>query len=127
MKNVMIIVFVLCVCSSCVTKKQVEYVDRDVVRYVTKVQHDTLVQNVHDSIYHTVFQVGDTVYDTKYVEKVRFRDRVVIATDTLWRDSVVTNVKESVVEKKVIPAWCYLSTILFLLSVLLLTIKFRRL
>lgn len=70
MKNVMIIVFVLCVCSSCVTKKQVEYVDRDVVRYVTKVQHDTLVQNVHDSIYHTVFQVGEPEYSKDGDDKV---------------------------------------------------------
>ena len=52
--------------SSCATKKQIEYRDREVVKYVTKVQHDTLINNVHDSIYHTIFQKGDTIYDTKY-------------------------------------------------------------
>lgn len=48
--------------SSCDTKNIIEYRDRDVVKYNTVYVHDTLVSNVHDSIYHTVFQKGDTVY-----------------------------------------------------------------
>lgn len=88
---------------SCATKTKIEYVDREVVKYVTKVQHDTLVNNVHDSVYHTVFQKGDTVYNTKYVEKTRWRDRVVVKNDTCWRDSVVTEYKETVKEVTKIP------------------------
>ena len=94
------VMFLFC---SCATKSKIEYVDREVVRYETKVQHDTLINNVHDSIYHTVFQKGDTVYDTKYVEKTRWRERVVVSTDTLWRDSVVTEYRETVREIVKIP------------------------
>lgn len=89
------ILFLLC---SCTTPTKIEYVDREVVRYVTKIQHDTLIKHTHDSVYHTVFQKGDTVYDTKYVEKTRWRDRIVERHDTCWRDSVVTEYKETVKE-----------------------------
>lgn len=100
------ILFVLC---SCATRHSIEYVDREVVKYETKVQHDTLINNIHDSVYHTVFQKGDTVYDTKYVEKTKYRDRIVYQTDTMYRDSIQTQIKETTVEKIKIPKWCYYS------------------
>jgi hypothetical protein len=104
-----LLLFVVLFFSSCATKTRVEYVDREVVKYVTKVQHDTLINNTHDSIYHTVFQKGDTVYDTKYVEKTKYRDRIVYQTDTMYRDSIQTQIKETTVEKIKIPKWCYYS------------------
>lgn len=91
----------------CATKTKVEYVDREVVKYQIKVQHDTLVQNTHDSVYHTIFQRGDTIYNTKYVEKIKYRDKIVYKTDTCYRDSINTEIRESVVEKQKIPKWCY--------------------
>lgn len=103
----MVIIAIILVFSSCATKKQIEYVDREVVKYETKIQHDTLINNIHDSVYHTVFQKGDTIYDTKYVEKTKWRDRVVHKTDTCYRDSVYTQTKEKTVEKQIIPKWCY--------------------
>ena len=102
-----IIIAIVLIFSSCATKKQIEYVDREVVKYQKELVHDTLIQHTHDSICHTVFQKGDTVFDTKYVEKTKWRDRVVIKTDTCYRDSVQTVVKESVKEKQIIPKWCY--------------------
>ena len=102
-----IIIAIVLVFSSCATKTKVEYVDREVVKYQKEIVHDTLVQHTHDSIYHTVFQKGDTVFDTKYVEKTKWRDRVVYKTDTCYRDSVYTQIKESVKEKQIIPKWCY--------------------
>lgn len=98
------VLFVLC---SCATRRSIEYVDREVVKYEAKVQHDTLINNIHDSIYHTVFQKGDTIYDTKYVEKTKYRDRVMVKIDTCYRDSIQTVIKESVKEKQIIPKWCY--------------------
>lgn len=98
------ILFVLC---SCATRHSIEYVDREVVKYQKEVVHDTLLQHTHDSVYHTVFQKGDTVFDTKYVEKTKWRDRVVVKTDTCYRDSIQTVIKESVKEKKIVPKWCY--------------------
>ena len=102
-----IILFVVMVLSSCAAKTKVEYVDREVVKYQKELVHDTLIQHTHDSVYHTVFQKGDTVFDTKYVEKTKWRDRVVVKTDTCYRDSVQTVIKESVKEKQIIPKWCY--------------------
>jgi hypothetical protein len=102
-----IILFIVMVLSSCATKTKIEYVDREVVKYQKEVVHDTLLQHTHDSIYHTVFQKGDTIYDTKYVEKTRWRDRVVVKTDTCYKDSIQTVIKESVKEKQIIPKWCY--------------------
>lgn len=102
-----IILFVVMVLSSCATKTNVEYVDREVVKYQKEVVHDTLLQHTHDSVYHTIFQKGDTVFNTKYVEKTRWRDRVVVKIDTCYRDSIQTVIKESVKEKQIIPKWCY--------------------
>lgn len=104
-----VLLSLLMVLSSCATKTKIEYVDREVVKYNTIVQHDTLIQNTHDSIYHTIYQKGDTVYDTKYIEKTRWRDKVVVMTDTCYRDSVSTQIKECVVEKLKTPKWCYFS------------------
>lgn len=101
------IVFFLLLLVSCATKTKIEYVDREVVKYETKVQHDTLVNNVHDSIFHTIMQKGDTIFDTKYVEKVKYRDKIQYKSDTLWRDSIQVQVKKEIVEKKIIPKWCY--------------------
>jgi len=98
------VLFLLC---SCATRTKIEYVDREVVKYQKEVVHDTLLQHTHDSVYHTIFQKGDTVFDTKYVEKTKYRDRVMVKTDTCYRDSIQTIIKESVKEKQIIPKWCY--------------------
>ena len=94
----MIIIAIVLIFSSCATKKQIEYVDREVVKYQKEVVHNTLLQHTHDSIYHTVFQKGDTVFDTKYVEKTRWRDRIVEKHDTCWKDSISTEYKENTKE-----------------------------
>ena len=99
MKNLFVLFAVLMICS-CATKTKIEYVDREVVKYQKQVVHDTLINNIHDSVNHTVFQRGDTIYDTKYVEKTKYRDRVVVKTDTCYRDSIQVQVKETVVEKQ---------------------------
>ena len=102
-----VVVFMLLMLSSCATKSHIEYVDREVVKYQKEFVHDTLIQHTHDSVYHTVFQKGDTVYDAKYVERTKWRDRVVYRTDTCYRDSIQTQKTKIKVEKKVVPKWCY--------------------
>lgn len=96
---------------SCATKTKIEYVDREVVKYETKIQHDTLYNDVHDSIYHTIFQKGDTVYNTKYVEHIKWKERIVCQIDTVIRDSVSVQIKENTVKKVKIPNWCYYSLV----------------
>ena len=107
MKNVLFVILATCLICSCATRKSIEYVDREVVKYQKEVVHDTLFQHTHDSVYHTVFQKGDTIYDTKYVEKTKWRDKIVYKIDTCYRDSVYTQIKEKTVERQIIPKWCY--------------------
>lgn len=117
------VLFLLC---SCATKTKIEYVDREVVKYQKEVVHDTLLQHTHDSVYHTVFQKGDTVFDTKYVEKTKYRDRVVVRIDTCYRDSIQTVIKESVKEKQIIPKWCYYSLVFSILVIIFAIVKFTK-
>lgn len=121
-----IIITLILVFSSCATKTKIEYVDRNVVKYETKIQHDTLINNIHDSVYHTVFQKGDTIYDTKYVEKTKYRDRVVVRIDTCYRDSIQTVIKESVKEKQIIPKWCYYLLVFSIIVIIFAIVKVIR-
>ena len=121
-----IIITLILVFSSCATKTKIEYVDREVVKYETKIQHDTLINNIHDSVYHTVFQKGDTIYDTKYVEKTKYRDRVVVRIDTCYRDSIQTVIKESVKEKQIIPKWCYYILVFSIIVIIFAIVKVIR-
>jgi len=118
------IVFLLC---SCKTRTVVEYRDRDVVQYVTQITHDTLVQHTHDSVFHTIYAIGDTVYNTKYVERVKWREKAVVRVDTMWRDSLVTQYKEKRVEKKIIPRWCYASLCVWVIVLIVGIFKIREL
>lgn len=119
--TVISILSLLCMCfllSSCRAPTNVQYVEKDNNLYKTKEVHDTLIWSTHDSIYHTVFQKGDTVYDTKYVEKVRYIQKVVETNDTVYEDRIVTEISEKVIEKKVVPKWCYYSLVICVLFVI---------
>ena len=48
--------------------------------YISRLERDSI--HVHDSIYLEVVQRADTVYQTKYVQKVVYRD--VLRVDTLY-------------------------------------------
>lgn len=126
MRKILFILFTILVFYSCATKREIQYVDRDVVKYETKIQHDTLINNIHDSVYHTVFQKGDTIYDTKYVEKTKYRDRVVVRIDTCYRDSIQTVIKESVKEKQIIPKWCYYLLVFSIIVIIFAIVKVVR-
>lgn len=91
----------------CKTKERVEYVDRWKTEYQTIVQHDSIYFDVHDSVWQTIYQKGDTIYNTKYKERIQYKDRLVYKTDTLFRDSVRYEVKKETQIKKVVPKWCY--------------------
>ena len=86
------IILALFLLSSCATK--IEYRDRDVNHYITKEVHDTLREHTSDSVFEKIYVRGDTVFRTKYVEKTRWKDRIVEKHDTCWRDSVATEYKE---------------------------------
>jgi len=119
------IIGVILLLSSCATKR-IQYVDRVVEKEVVREVHDTLRESVHDSVFHTIIQKGDTVYDTKYIERTKFRDRIIEKKDTCWRDSIRTEYKENVVEKTIIPNWCYYSLAICILLFIFAIIKVTR-
>lgn len=98
-----IILCLVLMCAGCQTRTKIEYRDNVVDHYITKVVHDTLRENTSDSVYHEVVVRNDTVYNTKYKERIKYRDRVVERHDTCWRDSVVTEYKETTKEVRYIP------------------------
>ena len=121
-----IIIAVIMLFSSCATKTKIEYRDREVVKYNTSYVHDTTFVEKHDSVYHTIFQKGDTVYDTKYVERTRWRDNIVVKKDTCWRDSIVTIKKETVKEVTKIPKLFWISMCFSILVIIFAFVKLFR-
>lgn len=106
--------------TSCRTTKSLEKEKEYIERVVEK--HDTLIVYERDSIYHTIFQKGDTVYNTKFIETIRYKDRIVNKTDTLYRDREVYKEKE--ITKKVIPSWCWWLLGINALIICIIGIKF---
>ena len=107
MKKLLYTIIALFILSGCATRKTIEYRDRDVVKYIKTLQHDTLINNIHDSIYNNVYTKGDTVYNIKYKERIAFKDRIVFRNDTVRKDSIQTQYKENTIIKKIIPKWCW--------------------
>lgn len=101
-----VVVMFLVMCS-CGTTKKIEYRDREVEKWNTQYVHDTTYVEKKDSTYHSVIQKGDTIYDTKYIERIKYRDKVVIQRDTIVTIQKEKEYIDKVVEKKVVPKWCY--------------------
>ena len=80
----MVLCFTLTGCTS-VRYVPVESVTHDSI-YISRVERDSI--HVHDSIYLEVFSKADTVYQTKYVQKVLYRDA--LRTDTMIVERVDT-------------------------------------
>lgn len=112
--------------TSCATKTKIEYRDRIVDHYNTIVQHDTLREHTSDSIFEKIYVKGDTVYNTKYVENTRWRDRIVERHDTCWRDSVVTEYKETTKEVTKIPKLFKITFVFSILVIIFAIVKLIR-
>ena len=112
--------------TSCATKTKIEYHDRDVHHYNTIVQHDTLRENTHDSVYVEIKTQSDTVYNTKYIERTRWRDRIVERHDTCYKDSIVTEYKETTKEIVKIPKIYSLSLWFSIICIIFAMIKLMR-
>jgi hypothetical protein len=107
MKKILFIIIATTVLSGCATRNKIEYRDRDVIKYVSTIQRDTLINNIHDSIYNNIFTKGDTIYNIKYKERIAYKNRLVYKTDTIKRDSIQTQYKENTIIKTKIPKWCF--------------------
>ncbi len=101
--NIVVIFCFVLLMSSCATKTKIEYRHRDVNHYITNTIHDTLIDKTTDSVYVNVYTKGDTVFKEKYKERTRWRDRIVERHDTCYRDSIVTEYKETTKEVTKVP------------------------
>lgn len=90
--------FLMFIFSGCTSVRTVtEY--RDSIVYVGV--HDTLIERYSDTV--SIDRGGDTVF--KIV--IKWREIEKIKHDTISRTQVIKEPYEVVVEKKVVPAWCW--------------------
>lgn len=121
--TVSILVLLLC---SCASTKQIEWRDREVEKWNTKVVHDTVRVYEKDSIYHQITTKNDTVFDTKIIERIRWRDKIVEKTDTIKEQQTVIEYKDRIIEKKIVPKWCWYCLAFSILCFIFAIIKIRR-
>lgn len=100
--------------TSCRTIERIEYVDK----YHTIERSDTLIKYDKDSIFVNQFTKGDTVFHVKYIEKIRFKDKIVIQKDTIREIETISRTEI----KEVVPGWCYKSIIALILTITITTI-----
>lgn len=124
MKKLLYIICAIFLLSGCATKSKIEYRDRDVVRYIKSIQHDTLLNNVHDSVYNNIYTKGDTVYNIKYKERISYKDRIVYRNDTIKKDSIQVVNKESTIIKNKVPKWCWILLVVNLIFCTFMGVKF---
>lgn len=103
MRNILIAISLIFIFISCTTTKEIEYKDIYKDRIVSKVDTFTLLQK--DSIYINQYQKGDTIYKEKECWKIRYKDRIVLRTDTIIDKQI--EYKDKVATKEIIPNWCY--------------------
>ena len=126
MIKILCIIIALISFTSCATKTKIEWRDKEVIKYLTKEVHDTLIDKTSDSVYFNVYMKGDTVFKEKYKEKTRWRDRIIERHDTCWRDSVVTEHKETVKEVTKVPIFFKITLIFSILCCIFVFVKLIR-
>ena len=117
MKHLLFLITLLILCS-CASRKQIEYRDRYIDRYITNTQHDTIINNTRDSIYVSIYEKGDTIYNTKYVEKTIYLDKIKIQIDTIYRDSIRTEFIEKTKEVIKIPKIYHISLVVCIIMLI---------
>ena len=109
---------------SCKTQSKIEYRDRDVLKYISTVRVDTFIKDIKDSTYLNIYTKNDTTYIDKYKERLIYKDRIKIKTDTITKDSVVVQFKENTIIKTKVPTWCYILLLINILIIAVIVIKF---
>lgn len=125
-KQALLVALIIIFVSSCATKARIEYHDRDVNHYITNTVHDTLIDKTTDSVYVNRYVKGDTTYLEKYKYMIRWRERIVERHDTCWRDSVVTQIKETTNEVIKIPKIYKFSLLFSILCFIFVIVKALR-
>jgi len=98
MKKYILILTIMALFAACKPIKEIEYVNVDRVEYRDKLRVDSVLNTIKDSIYIN----GDTVK----IYRDRWRDRVVLRSDTVFKDVKVIDVQKSVeIERLTIWDW----------------------
>ena len=109
--------------NGCKTAQDIQYVDREVIRYVDKLVKDSVYINNTDTI--KIEQKGDTVFLTNIKWRIQYRDK--IQRDTfLLTDSIKVYVdKKEIVEKNKwgILDWIGLTSLMVLLIFILYKLR----
>lgn len=124
MKKLLYILLALFLCVGCATKTKIEYRDREVLKYIKSIQHDTLINNIHDSIYNNVYTKGDTIFNFKYKERIAYKDRIVYKNDTIKKDSIQIVNKENTIIKNKVPKWCWYLLVINIIICTFVGVKF---
>ena len=119
-------IVMLNVLTSCSLLEKIEYRDRVVDHYITNVVHDTLIDKTTDSVYVNVYTKGDTVFNEKYKERTRWRDKIVERHDTCYKDSIVIEYKETTKEVVKIPKIYSLSLWFSIVCIIFAIVKLTR-
>lgn len=117
------LIFALLLLVGCKTTNDIQYVDREVIRYVDKLVKDSVYINNTDTI--KIEQKGDTVFLTNIKWRIQYRDK--IQRDTfLLTDSIKVYVdKKEIVEKNKwgILDWIGLTSLMALLIFILYKLR----
>ena len=111
MNEIIVVLAILFACVACKPIERIQYVDREKIVYQNVIKHDSIFNDVHDSVYQTIYQKGDTVFSVKYKEKIKEVYKYLNQTDTLFKDSIRYEIKKETITKKYIPKWCYYSLV----------------
>lgn len=117
------LIFALLLLFGCKTTNDIQYVDREVIRYVDKLIKDSVYINNTDTI--KIEQKGDTVFLTNIKWRIQYRDK--LQRDTfLLTDSIKVYVdKKEIVEKnkRGILDWIGLTSLIALLIFILYKLR----
>lgn len=109
MKKVIIIFAIAALMSGCgMLRHNIESSSDSLVHYVTRIQHDTVQQFAHDSVYLSVISKNDTVFVNKYKERIIYKNKATVKADTVivYKNHDVYINKETTKNK--IPKWCWI-------------------
>ena len=93
-QHILSLILALFLLSGCKTTQDVQYVDRDVVKYVDRLVKDSV--HIYNTDTVKIQQKGDTIYYTNIKWRIEYRDK--IKRDTVSKIVEITKTVEKPVE-----------------------------
>lgn len=116
-----LLLFILITFQSCATTERIIYKDKEIVKH--RIDSFTIYQR--DSVYFNTYIRGDTVFQDRYKEKIKYLDKIVLKTDTLK----TTDIQKTIEYREIIPYWVWwlsgISVLIIVIFLVTLYIKIR--